>query len=117
MEVGFGKRVAADVQGEEVFQKVKVVAGVLPEVWAPATNPWDVTNYGDVEVQFIGTPSTPYQPRRSLDGTNFVNCLAYDEAGNSYTTITAAGIYSFSGLGWLSFTGGAGSTLIRRAAA
>lgn len=78
---------------------------------------WDCTSTESVEVQVAGNPSTPYQFQRSLDGQNFVNCLAYDEAGNSYSTITAAGIYSFSGGGFLRFNAGAGSTLTRRASA
>lgn len=91
--------------------------GVVPETWTVPSTAWDVRDYTDIEIQFVGTPSVPYQPQRSFNGTNFVNCLAYDEAGNSYATITAAGIYSFSGSGYLMFSAGSGSTLIRRAGA
>lgn len=93
------------------------LARVDPQAWEAPGTAWDVTNYSDVEVQFVGTPGTAYQPQRSLDGATFVNCLAYDEAGISYSTITAAGIYSFSGGGFIKFSAGAGSTLTRRAAA
>lgn len=119
MEVGYGKRVAADVLGDEVFQKIKMVAGILPETWNTPGTAWDVTNYGDVEIQIAGTITTPYQPQRSLDGSNFVNCLAYDEAGNSYSTISAPGIYSLSGGGFLRLNAGAGTgiTVTRRASA
>lgn len=78
---------------------------------------WDCTATAEVEVQVAGNPSTPYQFQRSLDGQNFVNCLAYDEAGNTYSTITAPGIYSFSAGGFLRFSAGAGSVLTRRALA
>lgn len=90
---------------------------LLPEAWSTPTTPFDARAYSDVEVQFVGAPSVAYQPQRSLDGTNYVNCLAYDEAGNSYSTITAAGLYVFSGNGYLKFSAGSGSTLTRRAAA
>ncbi|WP_338643357.1 hypothetical protein [Novosphingobium olei] len=89
---------------------------VRPEAWASPSTAFDARLFGTVEVQFVGAPSTAYQPQRSLDGTTFVNCLAYDEAGNSSTTITAAGIYSFTGYGFLKFSAGDGSTLTRRAA-
>jgi hypothetical protein len=90
---------------------------VDPETWATPATAWDVRKYGDVEVQFVTTPGTPYQPQRSLDGATYVNCNAYDASGNPLATITAAGIYSFDGAGYLKFSAGAGSTLTRRAAA
>jgi hypothetical protein len=94
------------------------LVNIRPETWASnGSTAWDVRDYSDIEVQFVTTPSTPYQPQRSLDGTNYVNCLAYDAAGTSYSTVTAAGIYSFDGSGYLKFSAGAGSTLTRRAAA
>jgi len=89
--------------------------GVSPQSWSSPTTAWDVRDYTDIEVQFVGTPSVAYQPQRSLDGANYVNTLAFDEAGVSYSTITAAGVYSFSGGGYLKFSAGAGSTLTRRA--
>lgn len=91
--------------------------GIAPEIWATPSTAWDVRDYTDVEVQFVGTPSTPYQPQRSLDGTNYVNTPAFDQVGASYSTITVAGIYSFNGSGYLKFSAGAGSTLTRRAGA
>ncbi|WP_374412894.1 hypothetical protein [Novosphingobium colocasiae] len=95
-----------------------VSSGVIgPEPWASPDTAWDATGYGDVEVQFVGTPAIAYQPQRSLDGTNFVACLAYDAQGASYAAITAAGIYGFDGNGFLKFATGSGSTLTRRAAA
>lgn len=91
-------------------------AYVTPETWATPSTAWDVRDLSDIEVQVVTTPGTAYQPQRSLDGTNYVNCLAYDEAGTSYSTITTAGIYSLSGGGYLKFSAGAGSTITRRGA-
>lgn len=87
-----------------------------PELWTVPSTEWNLRRYSDVEVQFEGAPSTPYQPQRRLGGT-WVNCNAYDANGNTLTTITAAGIYSFDGNCFLKFSAGAGSTLTRRAAA
>lgn len=89
--------------------------GIVPETWFNPTTAWDVRDYSDIELQFVGTITTPYQPQRSLDGTNFVNTLAFDQAGNSYTTITSAGIYSLDGSGYLRFSAGAGTVVTRRA--
>lgn len=89
---------------------------IAPEPWSDTTAAWDVRACADAEVQFVGTPATPYQPQRSLDGANYVNTLAYDQSGTSYSTITVAGIYAFDGNGYLKFSAGAGSTLTRRAA-
>lgn len=91
--------------------------GVNPQTWTTPATAWDVRDFSDVEVQFVGTPSVAYQPQRSLDGVNYVNTLAFDQAGNSYATIAAAGIYSFDGGGYLLFSAGSGSTLTRRAGA
>lgn len=102
--------------GDGTFAEVMALPAIVPEVWSVPGTAFDVRLFSDVEVQFAGAPGTPYQPQRSLDGSTFVNCLAYDEAGNSYSTITAAGIYSFTGGGFLRFSVGAGSTLTRRAA-
>lgn len=96
-----------------------VPAYVAPEAWATPTTAWDVRAYATVKVQFVTTPSTPYQPVSALDGTNFANCLAYDEQGNSFSTISAAGTYLFpwAAGGYLKFSAGAGSTLTRQAGA
>jgi len=91
--------------------------GVPPETWATPSTAWDLRNYSDAEVQFVSSPSTAYQPQRSLDGTNYANTLAFDQSGNLYSTITVAGIYSFDGGGYLKFSAGDGSTLTRRAVA
>jgi hypothetical protein len=91
--------------------------GISAGAWASPGTAWDVRDYSDVEVQFVGTPSVAYQPRRSLNGTDYVDVLAYDQQGNSYSTITAAGIYSLDGGGYLLFSAGAGSDITRRAAA
>jgi len=100
------------------FEELRIgLKYVAPETWTTPSTAWDVRQYSDAEVQFVTAPSTPYQPQRSLDGTNYVNTLAFDQAGTSYSTITTAGIYSFDGGGYLKFSAGAGSTLTRRAGA
>ncbi len=93
------------------------MARVDEEPWSTPANAWDVTNFSDVEIQVDGNPSTAYQPQRSLNGDVYYNCIAYDGSGNAYSTITAPGIYSFPGLGYLKFSAGAGSTITRRASA
>lgn len=94
-----------------------LLAGIRPETWTTPTTVWDVRDYADVEVQFVGTPGTAYQMARSLDGTNYLPIPGYSGDGTENATITAAGIYRFSGNGYLKFTAGAGSTLTRRAGA
>lgn len=88
-----------------------------PQSWADPAVAFDARAYSDVEVQLVGTITTPYQPQRSIDGTNYVSVSALDDAGASYATITAAGIYSLPGNGYLKFSAGAGAVVTRRAAA
>lgn len=96
------------------FQTVRSVA-LYPEIWSDPTAGQDVREYSDVEIQIVGTPSVAYTPQRSLDGTNYVATNAYDKGGNVVTSITAAGIYSLDGGGYLKLTGGSGSTVTIRA--
>lgn len=98
----------------EVGQAFEAVR-VDPELWKAPSTEWNVRRYSDVEVQFEGTPTTPYQPQRRL-GTTWVNCNAYDASGNAVVTITVAGIYSLDGNCGLRFPTGDGCTLTRRAA-
>lgn len=95
---------------------------VDPQAWVPTpptasatSSEWDVRLYSDVEVQFEGAPTTPYQPQRRL-GATWVNCMAYGADNLPVATITASGIYSFDGNCYLRFLVGAGATLTRRAA-
>lgn len=79
---------------------------IIGSAWATPTVAQDVRLYSDVEIQVVGTPSVAYTPQRSLNSTdgsdgNYVACNAYDKDGNAVTTITAAGIYSLDGGGWL----------------
>ena len=83
--------------------------------WTDPTAAVDVRAAEDAEIQVIGTPSVAYAPQRSLNGTNFTPCNAYDKDGNAVASITAAGIYSLDGGGWLKLTGGSGSTFVIRA--
>ena len=86
-----------------------------PVVWDNPSVGHSFVRYGDVEIQVVGTPSTPYVPTRSLDGTTFVACNAYDKDGTVVTSISAAGIYSLKGSGFLKMSAGAGSTITIRA--
>lgn len=85
--------------------------------WADPTVAQDMRRFSDIEIQVVGTPSVAYTPQRSLDGTNYVATNAYDKDGNVVTSISAAGIYSLDGGGWLKLTGGSGSTVTIRAGA
>lgn len=87
-----------------------------PRLWANPSLAQNTVLYTDVEVQFTGTPGTPYTPVRSLDETNFFPCNAYDKDGNVVSSISVAGIYAFDGGGWLKFSAGAGSVLTLRLA-
>lgn len=88
---------------------------IFPINWADPTVALLVEDYEEVDLQVIGTPGAGYTPQRSLDGTNFVACNAYDKDLNIVTSITAAGIYTVEGGGWIKLTGGSGSTVIARA--
>jgi len=91
------------------------LALVTPYAWTDPTAAEVFIQYGDVEIQVIGTPGTAYVPTRSLDGTTFVACNAYDKDGTVVTSISTAGIYTLKGGGHLKFSAGAGSTIFVRA--
>ena len=93
------------------------IANEPPSLWADPTVAFDARYYGDVEIQVVTTPGVAYAPTRSLDGTTFVACNAYDKDGNTVTSITAAGIYSLDGGGYLKLPTGSGSTITIRAGA
>jgi len=86
-----------------------------PSTWVDPSVAIDLTPYADVEIQIVGTPSTAYVPTRSLDGTNFVACNAYDKDNTTVTSISAAGIYTLKGSGFLKMSAGAGSVITIRA--
>lgn len=92
-------------------------ANLRPTAWPNPSSGFSAVEYGDVEVQVVGTPSVAYVPQRSLDGTNYVACNAYDKDGTTVTSISAAGIYFLPGGGWLKLITGSGSTLTLRAGA
>lgn len=88
-----------------------------PQAWlSPTTDPVDVRAFTEVEIQLVGTPVTPYTPQRSLDGTTFVACKAFDVDLNPVSSISAAGIYTIDGGGHLKMGAGSGSTITVRAA-
>jgi len=82
-----------------------LVQNLLPATWSPPSTAFDARLYSDIEIQVVTTPSVAYAPQRSLDGTNFVATNAYDKDGNTVTSITAAGIYSLDGGGYLRMAG------------
>lgn len=93
-----------------VDQDGSAAGNELPVSWASPSTAFDARLAGDVEVQLVGAITTPYTPQRSLDGTNFVACNAYDKDGAVLSAISAPGIYSLDGGGYLKLTGGAGIT-------
>lgn len=78
--------------GEQIAEATPRSGFSYPATWAVPATAFDARGFGDVEVQFVTTPGTPYQAQRSLDGTNFVNVKAEDLDGNQYDTVTAAGL-------------------------
>lgn len=93
------------------------MAGImLPQTWSDPVNvAQDVRSFGDVEIQVVGTPSAPYTPLRSLDGTNYVAANAYDKDGAPVTSISSAGIYTLLGGAKIKMGAGSGSVITIRA--
>jgi len=86
-----------------------------PQPWIdPINDPLDCRSIANIEVQVSGVPSTGYAPVRSLDGKTYFPCLVFDTRYNDTTAITAEGIYSVPGGGFLKFSAGAGSTVTVR---
>lgn len=82
-----------------------------PLVWDTPSVGHSFARYGDVLVAFVGTPSVAYTPEMSLDGVTYFPWVVYDKSGTELTTVTAAGIYRFTGCGYLRFSTGSGSVL------
>lgn len=82
----------------------------------PLIEIWKVTDFADIELQFVGTPATPYQMQKSLDGVNFRNCDVYNENDAKVSAIAAEGFFYPPGNCYLRFSAGAGSVITRRAA-
>jgi hypothetical protein len=89
------------------------MAAIYPAIWASPSTSYDARAYSDVEMQLVGT-FTAYTPQRSLDGTNYVACNAYDKDGNALSSITTAGIYRLPGNGYLKLNSGSGATVTIR---
>jgi hypothetical protein len=100
--------------GDETFAEVTVLPVVLPATWTPTTA-FNARLYPDVEVQVIGTPTTPYVFQDSFDGTNFNDCLLMDKSGTSLPSITSAGRFRMPGSCYLRARQGAGATIYIRA--
>ena len=91
------------------------LTAIYPATWASPGTSYDARPYSDIEVQLTGTITVAYTPQRSLDGTNFVACNAFDKDGNALASISTAGIYRLPGNGYLRLTGGTGATVTIRA--
>lgn len=89
------------------------MAAIYPATWSTPSTAYDARPYADVEVQLTGT-FTAYIPQRSLDGSTYTNCLAYDYTGAPLTAISTAGIYRLPGNGYLKLIAGTGATVTIR---
>jgi hypothetical protein len=87
-----------------------------PQAWPdPVNDALDVRAFENVEFQVVGTPGVAYAPQRSLDGNTFVACNVFDKDLNPLASISAAGIYTMDGGGYVKLAGGSGSTVTVRA--
>lgn len=90
---------------------------VKPEQWNPIAQVFDALEWGNVELQIIGTIQTAYVVERSLDGQNFTACPLYTSTGVMVEKATAPGTYSVDGYSYIRIASGAGAQVWRRAAA
>jgi hypothetical protein len=105
MAVAFGSEGSAAVPVDATHGLPCKEVYLLPATWSDPTTAFDARLYTDIEIQVVTTPSVAYAPQRSLNGTDFPPCNAYDKDGNTVTSITAAGIYSLDGGGYLRMAG------------
>ncbi len=100
--------------GDDTFAEVTSLPIVMPVAWVPAT-PFNARVYPDVEIQVIGTPTTPYVFQDSFDGVAYNDCTLWDRTGIPLTTITTVGRFRLPGGCYLRARQGAGSTFMIRA--
>jgi hypothetical protein len=55
--------------GDDTYAEVLSLPGTLPGAWTAPGTAWDVRTCSDVEVQFVGTPGTAYQPISNFNNT------------------------------------------------
>jgi hypothetical protein len=87
-----------------------------PASWGDPTVAYDLRDWPVAELQVITAPGVAYAPQRSLNNTDFVATNVRDKNGQLVSSITAAGIYTIEGGGYIKLTGGSGSTFVVRAA-
>ncbi len=100
--------------GDDTVAEVTALPMVMPVAWVPTAS-FNACVYPDVEIQVIGTPTTPYVFQDSFDGAAFNDCNAWDRNGLGVTAVAAAGRYRLPGNCYLRARQGAGSTLFVRA--
>lgn len=67
-----------------------------------ASATFNAVSFGDVRFQYAGGAALAVT--RSLDGTTYYPCKISDEAGNTYDSVTTAGIYYVDGGFMLKFS-------------
>lgn len=100
--------------GDDTVAEVTSLPTFWPAAWTP-TNGFNARIYADVEIQVIGTPTTPYVFQDSFDGTNFNDCNVIDRNGALIASVITGGRFRLPGNCWLRARQGAGSTLMIRA--
>ena len=111
--VGSRQKRLVDI-GDNTFAEVTSLPIALPVPWTPASV-FNAAVFGDVEIQLIGTPTTPYIFQDSFDGSNFNDCMLLDRQGSMLASINAAGRFRLPGNCFLKARQGAGATFFIRA--
>lgn len=100
--------------GDDTYAEVTALPITMPLAWLPS-NAFNARVYADVEIQVIGTPTTPYVFQDSFDGVNYNDCLAIDKSGSCLAALTGPGRYRLPGNCFLIARQGAGSSFYIRA--
>ena len=111
--IGNRQKVLMDI-GADTYAEVIALPSQAPTNWTPTTA-FSARVYSDVEIQIIGTPTTPYIFQDSFDGTTFNDCAVWDKAGLPVTSVATAGRFRLPGNCLLKARQGAGSTIFIRA--
>jgi hypothetical protein len=111
--IGNRQKVLMDI-GTDIYAEVIALPSLAPTTWIPTTV-LSARVYADVEIQIIGTPTTPYIFQDSFDGTTFNDCAVWDKAGLPVTSAAVAGRFRLPGNCFLRARQGAGSTVYIRA--
>ncbi|WP_408590487.1 hypothetical protein [Novosphingobium sp.] len=103
-------------RGDGTVAEVVALGSLAPSPWSSDT-PFDATLYPDVEVQIVGTPTTPYIFQDSLDGVSWNDCMVGGRLGQQLASVTTAGIYRLPGSHFVKTRQGAGASAIIRCGA